>query len=186
MGKGTGLGLATVHGVVHQNNGFIQTESQPGVGTTFRLHFPRSLEPTETESEPVLSGSTDGCGETILVVEDEPAILKLACALLERSGYTVLPALTPAEALDLGMQHPHPIRLLVTDVIMPQMNGRDLARHITRHHPTIRCLFMSGYTADVIAHHGVLEAGVHFIQKPFTPADLAAAVRRALDAPLVS
>ena len=120
-------------------------------------------------------------GEMVLVVEDEQAILTIARRVLERLGYTVLIANTPGQAIRLAEEHAGKIHLLMTDVIMPEMNGRDLARRILSLHPKLKCLYMSGYTADVIARHGVLEDGVHFIQKPFSLQDLAAKVRATLE-----
>ncbi|MFZ5570821.1 MAG: PAS domain S-box protein [Thermodesulfobacteriota bacterium] len=180
VGKGTGLGLATVYGIVRQNDGFIHVHSEPGHGTTFKIHIPRTQAAAETA--PQESGRKPAGGtETVLLVEDEPAILKLAQAILERYGYTVLAARTPREAREIAGSHPDPIHLLITDVVMPQMNGRDLLESIATLRPEIRVLFMSGYTADVIAHHGVLDEGIHFLQKPFSVRTLSAAVRDVLD-----
>ena len=181
MGKGTGLGLATVYGAVKQNNGFINVYSEPGTGTTFSVYLPCherqiSLKSAETGTVAVPHGQ-----ETILLVEDEPAILNITSLMLEKSGYTVLRADTPGKASELAREHVGEIHLLMTDVIMPEMNGRDLAKNILSIYPDIKRLFMSGYTADVIAHHGVLEEGVHFIQKPFSLPVMAAAVRKVLD-----
>ena len=181
MGKGTGLGLSTVYGIVKQNNGFINVYSEPGEGTTFKVYLPSHEGKTahiaaESTVEAVNIGS-----ETILLVEDEPAILKLGKKILERIGYTVLAAGTPGEAIRLAHEHAGRIDLLMTDVVMPEMNGRDLAKHLLSIYPNLSRLFMSGYTSNVIAHHGVLDEGVHFIQKPFSLKDLAAKVREALD-----
>lgn len=180
VGKGTGLGLATVYGIVKQNNGFITVYSEPGMGTTFRIYLPRyrgktDQPQTENSLEPARSGR-----ETVLLVEDEPAILDMTSMMLKRQGYTVLTACTPGEAIRLAEEHTGEIHLLMTDVIMPEMNGRELAKCILSFHPKVRRLFMSGYTANVIAHHGVLDAGVNFIQKPFSSRDLAAKIREAL------
>jgi PAS domain S-box-containing protein len=181
VGKGTGLGLATIYGIVKQNNGFINVYSEPGQGTTFRIYLPRCSAGDETPGviqpeKPVPTGN-----ETILIVEDEPAILKLTRMMLERKGYSVLSAATPAEAIEMVENYTNKIHLLMTDVVMPGMNGRDLARHLTPLYPDIKLLFMSGYTANVIAHQGVLDEGVAFIQKPFSMKDLSVKVREVLD-----
>lgn len=180
QGKGTGLGLAMVYGAVRQNSGGIVMESTPGKGTTFSLYFPCLAESETTAPDKnhllPMRGS-----ETILLGEDDPAILKLAATLLEKLGYTVLRAETPEAAVSLAQQNPGSIDLLITDVIMPEMNGRQLSSQILELQPKAKLLFMSGYTADVIARHGVLETGVHFLQKPFSVDSLAAAVRTALD-----
>ena len=184
-GQGTGLGLATVYGVVKQNNGFIDVYSEPTHGTTFTIYLPRhtgKARQATPEAEGTARQALRG-HETILVVEDEPSILTLTKKLLERQGYAVVAASTPGEALRLAEQHTGDIHLLITDVIMPEMNGRVLAKNLLAICPQIKRLFMSGYTADVIAHHGVLNEGVHFIQKPFSSEDLAIKVRDALDAP---
>jgi PAS domain S-box-containing protein len=187
VGKGTGLGLATVYGIVKQNSGFIDVSSEPGHGTTFAIYLPRLDAMSSSVAAVVETLPTDqmerdrGGRETILLVEDEAAILKLASRMLESKGYCVLSASTPAQAIALAAQHPDEIHLLITDVVMPEMNGRELAERLQQRHPTLRRLFMSGYTADVIARHGVLDAGVHFVQKPFSVADLALKVREALE-----
>jgi PAS domain S-box-containing protein len=181
VGKGSGLGLATVYGIVKQNNGFINVYSEPGQGSTFKIYLPRQDEtrlPVPGEGfKPALPAGT----ETILLVEDEEAILGMTKRMLERLGYTVLAAHTPGEALRI-VEEPAPgvIHLLMTDVIMPEMNGRDLSEKILSLHPGLKCLFMSGYTADVIAHHGVLDKDVQFINKPFSMQDLAVKLRTVL------
>ena len=183
VGKGTGLGLATVYGAIKQNNGFITVNSEPDQGTTFSIYLPRHVDSaaTNTCSGKIREPSRGG-RETILVVEDEPAILMMTSLSLERMGYTVLRANATDTAISLAGEHNGEIHLLLTDVIMPVMNGRDLAHKLLSLYPQLKCLFMSGYTADVIAHHGVLDDGVHFIQKPFSVHDLAAKVRDTLDA----
>jgi PAS domain S-box-containing protein len=179
-GKGTGLGLATVYGIVTQNSGFINVYSEPGQGTTFKIYLPRhAAEDSHRQAGDAVKMPTLG-HETILLVEDEPMILDLTRTMLELLGHTVLTAATPGEALRLADEHGGTIHLLMTDVIMPEMNGRELADRLQRLNPALRCLFMSGYTANVIAHHGVLDEGVHFIQKPFAVSDLAAKIREAL------
>lgn len=179
MGKGTGLGLATVYGIVKQNKGFINVYSEPGQGTTFKIYLPRHGLGPEPEREETVNHAAMG-SETILVVEDEPLILEIATTMLESLGYTVLAASGPADAIRLAREHGGAIQLVMTDVVMPEMNGRLLANHLRAQFPGLRCLFMSGYTANVIAHHGVLDEGVHFIQKPFTLHALAAKIRVAL------
>jgi PAS domain S-box-containing protein len=180
VGQGTGLGLATVYGIVKQNNGIVNVYSELGEGTTFKLYWPRHV--GKTESNPVESSRTPVVGgqETILMVEDEPAIRVMCRAMIEKLGYRVIAASTPGEAIRLAEEHAGQIHLLMTDVIMPEMNGRELARRLLSLYPDLKCLFMSGYTANVIAHHGVLDEGVLFLQKPFTLKDLSTKVRAAL------
>ncbi len=180
-GHGTGLGLATVYGIIRQNHGFINVYSEPGRGTAFRIYLP-ACPGEETASRPRGEAHLQAAApeETILLVEDEPLIREIACKMLRRLGYQVLVAETPTEATRLAQEHEGPIHLLLTDVVMPRMSGRELADEVVARHPGIRLLFMSGYTANVIAHHGVLDAGVHFLQKPFSLQDLATMVRRAL------
>jgi PAS domain S-box-containing protein len=181
VGKGTGLGLATIYGIVKQNNGFINVYSELGQGSTFKIYLPRLVADEETDKIVPEKKAAAGGTETILLVEDEPMILDMTTTMLEMLGYTVLSASSPVKAIDLAKTHADKIHLLMTDVVMPEMNGRDLAGQITDHYPDIRFLFMSGYTADVIAHQGVLDDGVAFIQKPFSMADMTAKVREVLD-----
>jgi PAS domain S-box-containing protein len=180
VGKGTGLGLATVYGIVKQNNGVIDVYSEPKRGTTFKIYLPRH----SVQSEPACAVKATAAAlrgsETILLVEDEPTTMKMTRMMLGRQGYTVISAETPHEAMRLAKAHADKIHLLITDVVMPEMNGWDLARHLLALYPHLKCLFMSGYTANVIAHHGVLDEAVNFIQKPFTIADLADKVRTVL------
>jgi PAS domain S-box-containing protein len=181
QGKGTGLGLASVYGAVKQNNGFINVYSEPGLGTTFNIYLPRHVDNLVQTTEERLLQSAERGSETVLLVEDEPMILELTTTMLEQLGYTVLAAPLPGEAIRLAGEHTGHIDLLMTDVIMPEMNGHDLAQNLLSIYPAMKRLFMSGYTADVIAHHGVLDKGVHFIQKPFTLNDLSARIREVLD-----
>ncbi len=181
LGKGTGLGLATVYGIVKQNNGFINVYSEPGQGSTFNIYLSRLVDDNYVATAVPERETAAGGTETILLVEDEPAILRMTRMMLERKGYAVIPAATPAEAVEKGKIHSGAIDLLMTDVVMPGMNGRDLAGKIIALYPGIRLLFMSGYTANVIAHHGVLDDGVAFIQKPFSMTDMTAKVRELLD-----
>ena len=181
IGKGTGLGLATVYGIVKQNRGFINVYSEPGNGTTFRIYIPRETTGIVETKDSRVAESLLSRGETILLVEDESALLVVAKRLLESLGYTVLSAAGPGEALRMVENHQGEIQLLLTDVIMPGMNGRDLAHRLSTLYPSMKYLFMSGYTAEVITHQGVLDEGVHFIQKPLSKKDLAAKIRKVLD-----
>jgi len=180
-GKGTGLGLATVYGVVKQNNGFINVFSKPDQGTRFEIYLPRHQTKTSDLPENELAQPAEYGHETILLVEDEPEILSMTTEMLEILGYTVMAAGAPGDAIRIAQEYAGEINLLLTDVVMPEMNGRDLAKNIVSFYPNIIRLFMSGYTANVIAHHGVLKEGMNFIQKPFSMEKLAAKVREALD-----
>ena len=181
QGKGTGLGLATVYGIVKQNNGFVNVYSEPDQGTTFKIYLPRHIgNPLQVTEEGPAKPDVRG-HETILLVEDEPSILKMSTRMLERLGYTVVAANSPGEAIRLADKNAGHIDLLMTDVVMPEMNGRDLAKNLLLLYPNLKRLFMSGYTAIVIAHHGVLDKSVNFIQKPFSKKDLATKVKEALN-----
>jgi CheY-like chemotaxis protein len=181
LGKGTGLGLATVYGIVKQNDGFIHVYSEPGDGTTFRIYLPRfGSEAAEIPKEGVKE-KVPGGTETVLLVEDDEAILRTARSMLERLGYRVVSANSITRAIDLAETHAGQIHLLITDVVMPEMNGLDLARRLAHIRPRMKTLFMSGYSANVIAHRGVLNEGMRFIQKPFSIKDLAVSIRDALD-----
>ncbi len=179
-GKGTGLGLSTVYGIVKQNNGCIHVQSQPDKGTTFQVYLPRHAGNLTDVQPGKLSEQRSSGSETILLVEDEAPFLGMARAMLQNLGYRVLAAETPVGALHLAANNSGKIDLLLTDVIMPGMNGKELLEKISAIHPGIKCLFMSGYTADVIAQEGTLDEGVDFIQKPFQTQDLAACLDRAL------
>ncbi len=180
-GKGTGLGLATVYGIVKQSGGYIWVYSEPGRGTTFKIYFPRVESPAERlsrrEPKPIPQGT-----ETILLVEDEQAVRTLTRTILKSKGYTVLEAGRADEALAMAASRPGVIDLLLTDVVMPEMGGSDLATRLGELRPGIKVLYMSGYTDDAIVRQGLVAQGMHFLQKPFTPDALAAKVRDALDA----
>ncbi|MBN2233254.1 MAG: PAS domain S-box protein [Deltaproteobacteria bacterium] len=173
LGMGTGLGLSTVYGIVTQNNGFIAVNSVPGAGTAFAVHLPRYRSGTVSAGALDVSEETTAEHETILLVENEPAILDMTGIMLRRLGYRVLPAGSPGAAIRLARAYHGKIDLLLTDVIMPEMNGRDLAAALHQSRPGLRSLFMSGYTADIIARHGVLDQHIHFIQKPFSRKEVA-------------
>jgi CheY-like chemotaxis protein len=166
--------------IVKQNHGFLNVYSEPGHGTTFKLYLPRHGGAAKQAAESTTTKDTGG-HEVILLAEDEQSILQMTKKMLERQGYTVIAASTPGEAIRMAREHDAEIHLLLTDVVMPEMNGRDLAKNLLSLYPRMKRLFMSGYTADVIAHHGVLDKGVNFIQKPFSGKELAAKVREALE-----
>jgi len=180
VGKGTGLGLATVYGIVRQNGGFINIYSEPGKGTMFKIYFPRIMEEEIMELEKAVETPFSSGTGTILLVEDDAMVRGMAAALLEEIGYNVLIAKTPMEALSICEKRDTSIDLLLTDVVMPEMKGTELRDRINAIRPGIKVLFMSGYTSNVIVHHGVLEEGVRFIHKPFSMQDLAAKVRDAI------
>lgn len=181
VGQGTGLGMATVYGIVKQNNGFINVYSELDQGTTFKIYLPRHIEPVSRSGESELPEAVAKGDETILVVEDQQAILRMTKMMLERLGYSVLAASSPAEAIQTAEFHSEDVHMLMTDVVMPDMSGKDLAEKLIRLYPDLKCLFMSGYTANVIAHHGILDEGIHFINKPFSKHDLSIKVREVLD-----
>jgi PAS domain S-box-containing protein len=180
VGEGTGLGLATVYGIVRQNEGFINVCSDPGQGSTFKIYLSRYAGPVAAQPEETPAEPPRGKAETVLLVEDEPAMLSLGRELLDRLGYVVLAAGTPGEAVRKAEEHAGEVHLLITDVIMPEMTGPALADRLLARRPNIKLLFMSGYTADVIAHRGVLAEGVPLIEKPFTLKDLAIKVQQVL------
>ncbi|MCG8616101.1 MAG: PAS domain S-box protein, partial [Desulfobacterales bacterium] len=181
LGEGTGLGLATVYGIIKQNNGFINVYSEVGKGTTFKIYLPRYETAKDAQAHPHRPDITCKGDETILLVEDEASMLKMTRMMLERLGYSVITANTPDEAIRISAGCGTPIHLLMTDVVMPRMNGRDLADKLTRDFPDLKCLFMSGYTANVIAHRGILDKGLNFINKPFSKQELSVKLREILD-----
>lgn len=180
LGQGTGLGLSTVYGIVKQNDGFINVYSEPEKGTTFKIYLPRHAGEVVDDNMTAKKELKKGSGETILVVEDDIALLHLVESILVSLGYTVLTAQTPTAAMQLAETFKEDIYLVITDVIMPEMNGRKLAQQLQTLYPDLKCLFMSGYTANVIAHRGILDEGVRFLQKPFSMSELAVKVKEAL------
>jgi len=181
-GQGTGLGLAMVYGTVKQSGGFIWVYSEPGRGATFKIYLPRVDAPVESAAPPAPVERPPRGSETVLLAEDKPAVRAIARQALERQGYTVLAAPSGADALALAAQHGATIHLLLTDVVMPGMSGRDLADRLTAQRPGIRVLYISGYTDNAIVRHGMLEPGLAYLQKPFRPDALVRKVREVLDA----
>ncbi|MDM7461723.1 MAG: ATP-binding protein [bacterium] len=184
-GQGTGLGLSIVYSIVKQSGGHIWVYSEAGKGTTFKVYLPRAYDraPLAPAERPIPTPPPRG-NETLLVVEDEPGVLEVATETLRQYGYRVLTAQSPPEALQIAQNLGEPIHLLITDVVMPVMSGRELADYIQqRLHPNIKVLYVSGYTENTIVHHGVLEPGVNFLPKPYTPTQLAQKVREVLDRP---
>jgi two-component system cell cycle sensor histidine kinase/response regulator CckA len=179
-GKGTGLGLATVYGIVKQNNCFIKVYSEPGQGTTFKIFFPRCGLDTRTEAGQRKMQLSPGQGESVLLVEDEAAILRLSTVMLRKLGYKVMAANTVGEALAIADNNPGEINLLITDVIMPEMNGPDLSKRLQARFPKMKTLFMSGHTSNTISHLGLLHKGLYFLQKPFSIEEMATKVRQVL------
>ncbi len=182
VGEGTGLGLATVYGIVKQNNGFVNVYSEPGHGAVFKIYLPRRQGDPAVRQNLSAPEMPSGKGKVVLIVEDEVSILRMGVNMLKRLDYKVLAASSPSEALRLARDCHDSIHLLITDVIMPEMNGRELVRKMQSMRPDIKVLFMSGYTAHAIAPQGVLDEGMLFIQKPFSMAHLAAKAHEALHA----
>lgn len=181
QGKGTGLGLSSVYGIIQQNNGFISTYSEEGIGTTFKIFIPCDEE-NSANTQFKMTDPPLGSGEVILLVEDEEVILEVTKEMLTQLGYQVVCASSPNQALDIVQDANTPkIDLLITDVVMPEMNGRELADRLCSLVPKSKCLFTSGYTGDIIAHNGILENNVHFLQKPFSSIDLATIVEEVLN-----
>jgi len=179
-GKGTGLGLTTVYSIVHQSGGHIDFHSELQKGSTFAMYLPRVAAAVEPGDHPKSSGPLRG-SETVLVAEDEPELRSMLERILQHYGYTVLMAASTHEALSLSVQHPQPIHVLLTDVVMPGMSGRALAERIIPLRPGIKVLYISGYTDDTLFQHGVVDPAMAFLQKPFTPETLARKVREVLD-----
>ncbi len=183
VGKGTGLGLATCKTIIQQSGGCMSVTSELGKGTTFQIIFPCVEQPLEVTAPSAPSGLLPRGTETVMVVEDDPALRQLAVEILQTQGYTVLPAFNGKDGLNMARAHQgQPIHLVVTDVIMPLMGGKVMAEWLKVIYPEIKVLFTSGYTDDAISHHGVLDAGVDFLPKPYTPATLTRKVREMLDA----
>jgi CheY-like chemotaxis protein len=182
VGKGTGLGLATVYGIVKQTEGHIAVYSELNRGTAFKVYLPCLPVPAEVAGNNASETQIPKGTETILLVEDEDAVRSLASLVLQANGYSVLDARNGEEALQVCQQYNGVVHLLVTDVVMPKMSGRELADLIAVTYPTIQVLFLSGYTDDAVIRHGVLRSGAAFLQKPFTPRALAVKVREVLDA----
>ncbi len=183
IGKGVGLGLATVYGIVTQNHGCIDVISAPQKGTTFNIYFPKHSSVSDipkTDDKSPSKNPPSSSPRTILLVEDEPLVLTMAVAVLERSGYRVISTGTPKDAVELAKKHACEIDLLITDVVMPEMNGRDLAQKLLSICPNLKALFMSGYSIEIISKDGILDEGMFFIQKPFTVNGLSTKVKEVL------
>jgi len=183
MDKGTGLGLSTVYGIVKQNSGFIKVYSETGQGTTFRIYLPRQETPVSKVQQKRPLGDILRGHETILLVEDEASLLKMVRQMLEKFGYRVLAASSPGEAFRIAKAHSGEINLLITDIVMPEMNGRDLAKELISLYPSLRYLLMSGYSGKVFSLQGILDENENFIQKPFSMQELGSKVRAVIETP---
>ncbi len=181
QGKGTGLGLSTVYGIVKQSGGSVWVYSEPGRGATFKVYLPRVEEPLEVVARVSADQLVSGGGETVLLAEDDPSVRAVVSEVLAQKGYRVMRAPDGQAALEMARGHPAEIRLLITDIVMPGMTGRDLAEALKAERPGLRVLYMSGYTDDAVVRHGVLEEGMPYLQKPFSPRALASKVREVLD-----
>jgi two-component system cell cycle sensor histidine kinase/response regulator CckA len=179
--RGTGLGLATVHGIIRQSEGFIWVYSEPGQGTTFKIYLPEAQEKLPEQGQASAPTASWQGQETVLVVEDEELVRRVARRILQNYGYIILEASTGREALVIGEEYPGPIHLLLTDVMMPEMGGKELVDRWKDQHPETQVIFTSGYTENAIVHNGNLDPDIHFIQKPYRPNALARMVREVLD-----
>jgi two-component system, cell cycle sensor histidine kinase and response regulator CckA len=184
-GKGTGLGLSSVYGIVRQHRGHVIVWSEPGRGAVFRVYLPRVYEQLEVSEDPTIRNTPAGGQETVLLVEDEEIVNRLVSEALEMYGYRVLSACEPAQALHLSGATDEPIDLLLTDVVLPGMDGARLYRHLAEQRPSLKVLYISGYTEDAIVHRGVLDPGVNFLHKPFTVDGLLEKVRVVLNRAVV-
>jgi len=179
-GKGTGLGLATVYGIVTQSGGSVWVYTEPGIGTTFKIYLPRVDQVLEAEPLTDTAENVERGSRTVLIVEDDAALLQVTCLSLQEAGYAILSARSSAEAIHISEVHKGIIHLMVTDVIMPGLSGDQLASRLSALRPEMKVLYVSGYTDDTIARHGILEPGLAFLQKPFSPRALARKVSEVL------